>query len=237
MTSPAVVREENRLVAVLLELRHSVRILGGSLLAGTFGVYFLTPAIMHLLQRHLDQRLAFFTVAGPFLAHVKLAFAVTLFVLMPAIVYYFWRALAKPFGLSAASLAWFVLGTCLLFYGGAAFCYFITLPFGVKFLLGYQSVELQPLISVNKFVVFVAVFILAFGFIFELPIFMVFSAKVGVLTRGHFERNRRYALLVISIVAALLTPTPDVVNMMLMGAPLYMLYELGIIILKALGIR
>lgn len=230
------VEKPNQLVAVILELRHYVRTLGISLLVGTFGIYFLIPAILHMLQTHLGQQLAFFTVAEPFLAHVKLAFAVTLFVFMPAIIYCLWRGLAKPFKLTPTSLGWFVFGTCFLFYGGALFCYFITLPFGVDFLLGFQSTQLQPVISIGKFVVFTSVFILAFGFIFELPIFMVFIGKVGVVTRNTFERNRRYALLIISIVAALLTPTPDVVNMMLMGGPLYMLYELGIIILKLLRI-
>jgi len=230
------VEKPNQLVAVILELRHYVRTLAISLVVGTFGIYFLIPAILQELQKHLGQKLAFFTVAEPFLAHVKLAFAVTLFVLMPAIIYCLWRGLAKPFKLTSTSLGWFVFGTCFLFYGGSSFCYFITLPFGVDFLLGFQSVQLQPVISIGKFVVFTSVFILAFGFIFELPIFMVFIGKVGVITRNTFERNRRYALLAISIVAALLTPTPDVVNMMLMGGPLYMLYELGIIILKLLRI-
>ena len=63
---------------------------------------------------------------------------------------------------------------------------------------------------------------------------MVFAARAGLISRQSFEKNRRYAILIISIVAALLTPTPDVVNMMLMGAPLYLLYELGIITLKLL---
>ena len=226
----------NQMVTVILELRHYVRTLATAVVVGTVGIYFLTPAIMQMLQQHLGQQLAFFTVAEPFLAHVKLAFAVTLFVLMPGIVYCLWRGLVKPFHLSETSLAWFVFGTCFLFYGGASFCYFITLPFGVDFLLGFKSTQLQPVISIDKFVIFTSVFILAFGFIFELPIFMVFIGKVGVMRRQTFERNRRYALLIISIVAALLTPTPDVVNMMLMGGPLYMLYELGIFILKLLRI-
>jgi sec-independent protein translocase protein TatC len=76
--------------------------------------------------------------------------------------------------------------------------------------------------------------VLAFGVIFELPILMIFSAKVGILSRQTFEKQRRYAVLVISIIAALLTPTPDIVNMLLMGVPLYILYELGIIVLKVL---
>jgi sec-independent protein translocase protein TatC len=75
-------------------------------------------------------------------------------------------------------------------------------------------------------------FILAFGLVFELPIFMVFLAKVGVFKRRFYEKNRRYALLLIAILSALLTPTPDIVNMLLMGGPLYLLYESGILILR-----
>jgi sec-independent protein translocase protein TatC len=95
---------------------------------------------------------------------------------------------------------------------------------------------LKPVISVSQFVNFITIFILAFGVIFELPIFMVFLARVGVFKRRFYEKNRRYAMLLIAIVAAMLTPTPDVFNMALMGAPLYLLYESGIIILLVLGI-
>ncbi|MDH3394370.1 MAG: twin-arginine translocase subunit TatC, partial [Desulfobulbaceae bacterium] len=84
----------NQMVTIILELRHYVRTLAIALVGGTVGIYFLTPAIMLMLQQHLGQQLAFFTVAEPFLAHVKLAFAVTLFVMMPGIVYCLWRGLA-----------------------------------------------------------------------------------------------------------------------------------------------
>ncbi|MEJ2031989.1 MAG: twin-arginine translocase subunit TatC [Deltaproteobacteria bacterium] len=112
----------------------------------------------------------------------------------------------------------------------------VTLPFGVKFLLGYQSVQLRPVIAIGRFVNFVAVFLLGFGIIFELPLFMVFLAKAHICPRSSFERNRRYAVLAIAIVAAVLTPTPDAVNMALMGVPLYLLYELGILLLRLLKI-
>ena len=200
----------------------------------TAGFYLLAPIILTYFQHHLDQKLAFFTVAEPFLAHVKLALITAVFTLMPAIAYCVWKALSKPFKIPIASTNWFILFTCILFYCGAWFCHSITLPFGVKFLLEFQSAQLKPLIAVSKFVNFVAVFILAFGLIFELPIFMVFASRTGLIPRRSFENNRRYAILAISIVAALLTPPPDVVNMMLMGAPLYLLYELGIIVLKML---
>ena len=210
--------------------------MGLAVILGTAGLYLISPVILQFLQIHLDQELAFFTVAEPFLAHVKLSFFVTLFVLMPGIMYCLWMALGKPFKLSEKTLAWFVLFTTVLFYLGAGFCYSVTLTYGVKFLLGFQSSQLKPVISINKFVNFVSIFILAFGVIFELPIFMVFSAKVGLISRQAFERNRRYAVLIISIMAALLTPTPDIVNMLLMGGPLYLLYEIGILILKIMKI-
>jgi len=226
----------SNLIIFLSELRKSIRLLGASIILGTAGLYLISPVILQFLQGHLDQELAFFTVAEPFLAHVKLSFFVTLFVLMPGIMYCLWMALGKPFKLSEKTLVWFVFFTTILFYLGAGFCYTVTLTYGVKFLLGFQSSQLKPVISISKFVNFVSIFILAFGLIFELPIFMVFSAKVGLIPRQTFERNRRYAVLIISIMAALLTPTPDVFNMMLMGGPLYLLYEVGILVLKMMKI-
>ena len=226
----------SNLLIFLSELRKSIRLLGFSVIIGTGALYVLSPTVLAGLQNHLDQQLSFFTVAEPFLAHVKLSFFVTLFVLMPGILYCFWMALGKPFKLEESTLAYFIFFTTVLFYLGAGFCYFITLPYGVKFLLGFQSEQLKAVISISKFVNFVTIFILAFGIIFELPIFMVFAAKVGICTRQTFEKHRRYAVLIISIMAALLTPTPDVVNMLLMGGPLYLLYEIGILVLKMMRI-
>ena len=226
-----------RIVAFIMGMRKAALWLGGAVFCGTVGLFFLSPLIFAFLQNHLSQELAFFTVAEPFLAHVKLAFVSTIFLIMPAIVFFLWRSLAKPFDLTLLSQFWFFVFTCFLFYAGSLFCYYITLPFGIKFLLGFESEQLQSIISVGKFVNFITIFILAFGLIFELPIFMVFSGKVGLISRIKFQENRRYALLAISIIAALLTPTPDVVNMLLMAGPLYLLYETGILILKILRIN
>ncbi|AGF78414.1 Sec-independent protein secretion pathway component TatC [Desulfocapsa sulfexigens DSM 10523] len=227
----------NTLVIFLTELRKSVRGLGISVIIATVGIFFLSPELLKFVQNHLADKLYFFSVAGPFLAHVKLAMFAALYVIMPWIMAVLWRAMGKPFGVEGGQLFFFVLFTCMLFYAGTLFCYFITLPFGISFLLGFGSADLQPVISIGRFVNFTTIFILAFGVIFELPMFMVFLAKVGVLTRGFYERNRRYALLLIAILAALLTPTPDVVNMLLMGGPLYFLYEGGIIILRIMRIQ
>lgn len=229
--------DRTSLVIFLSELRKSVRTLGLSIILVTAAIFFLSPHLLRYVQEHLAEKLYFFSVAGPFLAHVKMSLFGALFVLMPLILLTLWRAMAAPFGVSKKQLTLFVFFTCLLFYGGTLFCYYITLPFGIKFLLGFGSEELKPVISIGRFVNFVTLFILAFGVIFELPIFMVFLAKVGISSRRFFAKYRRYAVLMIAIVAALLTPTPDIVNMLLMGGPLYLLYEAGIFILFLMRIE
>ena len=224
------------LVVFLNEMRRSIRALFIGIVVVTVVVFFLTPKLLELVQSHLAEKLYFFSVAGPFLAHVKLALFGALYAMMPWIVTVVLRSIGKPFQVTRGQLLLFSFFTCLLFYFGTVFCYFVTLPFGINFLLGFGSEELKPVISVGRFVNFVTVFILAFGVIFQLPILMVFAAKIGVVTRSFFAKHRKYAMLLIAIVAALLTPTPDVVNMLLMGGPLYVLYEAGIVILLVMRI-
>ena len=99
-------------------------------------------------------------------------------------------------------------------------------------LLEFQNENLKAVISISRFTNFILNFLLAFGLVFELPVFMIFTAKVGLLSNKTFKKNRRYAILAIAILAAVLTPTPDVVNMVLMGLPLYVLYEAGIVLIQ-----
>jgi sec-independent protein translocase protein TatC len=219
----------------LAEFRRAIRYLGLTLIVLTIVLFLVSANLLLFMQEHLKEQLYFFSVAGPFLAHVKVSFFGALYILMPWIMYVVWKGIGLPFGLTGRKLFWFVFATCLLFYTGTIFCYLITLPYGVSFLLGFQSEDLKAVISVGRFVNFVTVFILAFGVIFELPVFMVFSAGVGV-NRKVFEKNRQYAILAIAILAALLTPTPDVVNMALMGGPLYLLYEIGILIIRVFNL-
>lgn len=224
------------LAVFFLELRKSLTKLFISIGLLTVLIFFVSPQMLEIIQAHLAEKLYFFSVAGPFLAHVKLALFGALYSLMPWLITILFKAMGAPFKVTGLQVVLFSLFTCLLFYIGTLFCYFITLPFGINFLLGFSSEDLQPVISIGRFVNFVTVFVLAFGVIFELPMLMVFTAKIGLVTRSFFCRHRRYALLLIAIVAALLTPTPDVVNMLLMGGPLYLLYEAGIIILLLMRI-
>ncbi|NIA08879.1 MAG: preprotein translocase subunit TatC [Nitrospiraceae bacterium] len=195
-------------------------------------LYFFSPHFLAFFQAHLHQRLAFFGVLEPILALLKLSSIGTLILLAPWILWCVSKALITIFGLSKRSALGFMIAALLLFYGGATFCFFVTLPFGINFLLGYQSPHLRPVIDMSKFVDFVGLFVLGFGLIFELPVFMTLLCRLRICSYETFGKYRRYAILIIAIMAAVLTPTPDVFNMAMMGIPLYILFEAGIIVAK-----
>ncbi len=203
-----------------------------SFLVLSFLYYWIAPDILYFFQLHLDQKLAFFGVMEPIVSLMKIACVMALGTIMPWILYRISQVLAMNFGLTRRFCIGLVATALLLFYAGAAFCFFVTLPFGINFLLGYQSEHIKPVISVGKFVNFVGLFMLGFGLIFELPLIMTVACKLGICSYSLFKKGRRYAVLIIAILAAVLTPTPDVVNMALMGLPLYLLYEMGILIAR-----
>ncbi len=217
----------------LSNLRKAIRNYLLALVALSLLIFLCAPDLLRGVQQHLGSTLYFFSVAGPFLAHVKLAISGALFILAPWGILLFWRFIGGIFGMEKLLL--FSLFSCLLFYAGAVFCYFVTLPYGIEFLLGFGSDQLKPVISVGRCINFVTVFIFAFAFVFELPVLMVFFARINLLSLHTYRKNRRYAVLLIAILSAVLTPTPDVVNMALMGAPLYLLYEAGIGIVRLMG--
>jgi len=119
-----------------------------------------------------------------------------------------------------------------LFYVGSIFCYNIVLRSGIKFLLGYEGNNLKAMISVERFISFSSAMIFAFGITFEMPVALLALNKKGMLKAQTLTKKRRYAILVITIAAAVITPTPDVYNMMLLAVPAYMLYEIGILLMK-----
>lgn len=117
----------------------------------------------------------------------------------------------------------------LCFLGGAAFGYFVVFPPAFRFLLGYSADFLTPMPAVTEYFSLSLRLLLAFGVIFELPILMVFLARIGIVDVAFLNKNRKYAVLINFIIAAVLTPTPDIVNQMLMGIPLLVLYEVSVV--------
>ncbi len=123
----------------------------------------------------------------------------------------------------------FTMVSVMCFIGGAAFGYFVVFPPAFRFLIGYSSKILDPMPGVSEYFSLALRLLIAFGVVFELPVFMVFLAKMGFVNGPFLKKNRKYAVLFSFIIAAILTPTPDVVNQFFMAAPLIILYEISII--------
>lgn len=123
----------------------------------------------------------------------------------------------------------------ICFVSGALFGYFIVFPPAFKFLVGYSDDFLMSLPSVSEYFSLSLRLFIAFGVIFEMPVLMVFLAKIGVVNLTFLNRHRKYAILINFIVAAILTPTPDVVNQLMMAAPLMILYEISIVAVWIFG--
>jgi len=113
----------------------------------------------------------------------------------------------------------------------------VILPIGVRFLLSYQTPNLVPMISVQAYTSFVTAFVLAFGLLFQLPVVILFLARLGVVTPASLTAGRKYALLAIVTASAVLTPGGDVVSQMLMAVPTYILYEVSIWVARLVSPR
>jgi sec-independent protein translocase protein TatC len=131
----------------------------------------------------------------------------------------------------------FVIIGSLMFIGGGAFSLFVVTPYAINFLLSFARPGLQPMISIGSYIDFLLKFTVAFGLVFELPLALTLAARMGVVTPKTLARNRKYAVLGAFIAAAVLTPTPDAFNQMLMAGPLIILYEVGIVSARIFGRR
>lgn len=176
--------------------------------------------------------LIFTGLPDPFFMYLKVSFVAGIFLVLPFIVYELWRFVRPGLLEHERGMAVpFIVAAVLLFYMGASFAYFVVFPAAFKFFLGYQTEVLKPMIAIKEYVSLVMLLMLAFGVVFETPIVIVFLGLLGVVDSGMLKRGRRYFIVLAFIIAAILTPTPDVINQTLMAVPMLIFYEVGIVIL------
>jgi sec-independent protein translocase protein TatC len=202
-----------------------------------FGIcYWFADALFAFLIRPLaalrpDQALVIGTgVAEAFFTKLKVSFIAAVFVASPVLFYQAWRFVAPGLYQSEKRLALpFAVAASMFFVLGAGFCYELVFPVGFDFFLAeYASISVAPQIRISEYLTFTSRMLLAFGLTFELPVVTFFLARIGVVTHRTLLGMGRYAIVVIFVVAAVLTPGPDVASQLLMAAPLLMLYVLSI---------
>lgn len=190
----------------------------------------VTNPYIHVINK-TPVSLVFLAPAEAFWMHMKVSFLASFIVVLPVIFYQLWKFISP--GLLAKEKKYlipFIFSSTILFLAGALFCFVIILPFAMTFLLGYKTGSLTPMISVGSYVDFCMKLILAFGAIFELPLAIIFLAKLGIVSPAGLAKNRKYAILLSFVAAATLTPTPDAFNQTLMAVPIIILYEIGILL-------
>ena len=176
-----------------------------------------------------NQKLSFFSVTEPFLLYFKTAALAAIFLASPFILAQVWGFIAPGLYQREKRYALpFILISTFFFLAGGAFAYFIAFPFAVEFLLGMGE-GFQPVIAATLYLRFLMTVILGLGLMFELPVVIFLASVLGLVTPGFLLKNFRWAVLLIFIAAALITPTPDIVNLCLFAVPTILLYLLGVL--------
>ena len=179
--------------------------------------------------------LIFTSVAEAFFTYMKVAFIGGLILASPFVFYQIWAFVAP--GLYRHEKRYvlpLLFGGSFFFLLGILFGYFIALPVGFRFLLGYAADLIKPMPSMKEYLSFAIKFLLAFGLVFEFPVVLVMLARIGILDAKMMAKQRKYAILLIFIFAAVITP-PDLISQLIMAFPLIGLYELSILLAKIFG--
>jgi len=176
------------------------------------------------------------TITEGFIVSLKIAAFGGLVIALPFIVYQLWAFIAPGLYPHERRLAVpFILGAGFSFAVGVVFSYYVLLPFAVPFLLGFLSDQVIPLLTIDKYMSQILMYLTVVGLMFELPVLSFLFTKLGMLDWRFLAKNRRIAIVVIVTLAAIITPTADPFNLALLSVPLLLLYEVSIWVSRAAG--
>lgn len=221
------------LVDLRKRLIHSAIAIGlGTLIGVTVAekvLGFLTHPIQAALRHyHQDDHLIFTSPAGIISVIITFGFYLGIVIAAPYVLYQVWLFIAPGlYKHERKAVTTFVLSSFVLFLAGISFGYFVMLPYMLNFLIGFQG-PFRPLITINEYLDFILIVLLGLGVIFELPMIIFVLALFNLVTPKFLWTNQRYAILIIAIVAAIVTPTPDATTMLIFMAPMFALYYVGI---------
>ena len=172
------------------------------------------------------------SVVAPFMTPLKLALVGALFLAMPYVLYQVWAFVAPGLYRHEKRFAMPMLASSiLLFYGGTAFAYYVVFPLMFKFLATTTPIGVKMMTDMSSYIDFVLLLFFAFGVAFQVPVATVLLVSTGLVKIETLRKNRGYVLLGIFVIAAFLTP-PDAISQSFMAVPMYLLYEIGIVLAK-----
>jgi len=188
------------------------------------------PIMEALAHNGLSAKLVYINPIDPFNLYLKVGGMAGLFIASPFVLYQIWCFISPGLYRNEKRYVMpFMASTIALFLSGGYFGYKIVLPQALVFLVGYGK-DFQPMITLNEYSSLFLTVIVGLGVVFEMPILVFFLALMGIISAGWMWRNIRYSILAIFIIAAIITPTPDILNMCIFAAPMLVLYVLSIAI-------
>jgi sec-independent protein translocase protein TatC len=197
--------------------------------------YGFKETIFDILMRPLisvmgeGDKMIFTNLPEAFFTYLKVSLLSGIMLSSPVLLYQIWMFIAPGLYSEERKLIMpFVFLSTLFFVGGALFGYFVVFPYGFQFFLSFATENIQAFPSMKEYLSFSSKLLLAFGIVFELPLFITLMARLGMVTPAFLKQNRKYAILLFFVGAAIITP-PDVVTQIMMAFPLMLLYELSIL--------
>ncbi|TEB12852.1 Sec-independent protein translocase protein TatCy [Pelotomaculum sp. FP] len=228
--------DEMTVISHLEELR---RVLIISIISTTVlavASYFFSDRILASLMEpltKLGQKVFFTGITEAIFVKIKISFFTGFLAALPIILWQIWSfiipALKKN---ERLYFTLFVFISFISFLGGVAFGFFGVYSMGVIFLLQFAGPTLTPLLTIDKYISFTISFLLPFGIVFEFPLISFFLAKLELVTYNFFARNRRYAILGVVALAAIITPTPDLITCLIVSGPMYLLFEVSVLVVR-----
>lgn len=207
------------------ELRRRILHSLAALAAGTLVSSFYIDEIVAVLTAPATN-LYYMRPAEAFFIYIKIALACGVLLAAPVLFYELWAFLVPALtGRERSALMLFVPSSVLLFWAGIAFAYFFVFPQGLHFFTTFTGGNIAPMLSIESYLDFFLMLVVPFGFIFNLPMVLIVLAQMGVVTSALLKRGRRYMVVASFILAAIITPTPDVVTQTLLAVPMILLYE------------
>ena len=198
-----------------------------------FSLFFTRRILQILIAPAGDIKPIFLRPTEMFITYMKVALLSGVALAMPVIVYQLIRfVLPALMPQERRYLTIIIPGATLSFLVGLAFAYFAMLPFALRYLLSFGGDLVEAKLAIAEYITFVTTLLFWAGAVFETPLLVFFLAKIGVITPQMLSRYRKYAILAIAVIAAIITPTPDPFNMMVVMVPLIVLYEIGVLLAK-----
>jgi sec-independent protein translocase protein TatC len=204
----------------------------GLLVSKYFINYIVEPMQKALRANHLDDKLYYTSPAGYISLVINLGLYLGIVLAMPFVLYQIWLFVAPGlYKHERRGVSSFIVSSMILFLCGISFGYFILLPQMLDFLLRFAyDGPVKPLISINEYFNLILIVLIGLGLIFEMPILIFILSVFGVVTPKFLLKNFRYAMLIITVLAAIVTPTPDATTMLVFMAPMIVLYFVGVIV-------